>query len=138
MKKENFQRLYGISEKVFKLMVKILEEADVKKKKFGGRPSKLTIEQKLQMTLQYWRQYRTYFEIGLDFGISESVCYKNIIWVEDILIKSKAFALPTRSEVLKEKNKILIDVTETKIERPKQKQKKFIRVRKSNTRSKSR
>lgn len=62
MKKENFQRLYGIPEKVFKLMVNILEDADIKKKKLGGRPSKLTIEQKLQMTLQYWRQYRTYFE----------------------------------------------------------------------------
>jgi hypothetical protein len=106
--------------------------------KLGGRPSKLTIEQKLKMTLQYWRQYRTYFEIGLDFGISESVAYKNIIWVEDTLIKSGEFNLPTREEVMKEKNPILIDVTETKIERPKKKQKKFIRVRKSNTRLKHR
>jgi hypothetical protein len=138
MKKENFQRLYGIPEKTFKYMIKILEKEDIKKMKLGGRPSKLTIEQKLKMTLQYWRQYRTYFEIGLDFGISESVAYKNIIWVEDTLIKSGEFNLPTREEVMKEKNPILIDVTETKIERPKKKQKKFIRVRKSNTRLKHR
>jgi hypothetical protein len=138
MKKENFQRLYGIPEKTFKYMIKILEKEDIKKMKLGGRPSKLTIEQKLKMTLQYWRQYRTYFEIGLDFGISESVAYKNIIWVEDTLIKSGEFNLPTREEVMKEENPILIDVTETKIERPKKKQKKFIRVRKSNTRLKHR
>ncbi len=62
MKKSHFQRLYGIPEKVFKLMVKILTEADIKKKKLGGRPSKLTIEQKLQMTLQYWRQYGTFLK----------------------------------------------------------------------------
>ena len=138
MKKTDFQRLYGIPEKVFKLMIKILEKAEIEKKKLGGRPSKLTIEQKLKMTLQYWRQYRTYFEIGLDFGISESVCYRTIVWVEDMLIKSKQFALPTRKEVMQEKNPVLIDCTETKIERPKRKQKKFIRVRKSNIRSKPR
>ncbi len=42
-------------------------------------------------------------QIGLDFGLSESVAYKNIIWVEDVLIKSGAFSLPTRQEVMKEK-----------------------------------
>ncbi len=57
MKKSDFQRLYGIPEKAFKLMVKILEKAELEKKKLGGRPSRLTIEQKLKMTLQYWRQY---------------------------------------------------------------------------------
>ena len=43
MKKTDFQRLYGIPEKVFKLMIKILEKAEIEKKKLGGRPSKLTI-----------------------------------------------------------------------------------------------
>jgi len=138
MNKNDFQRLYGTSEKTFKYMVKILEKAEIEKKKLGGRPSKISIEDKLKMTLQYWRQYRTYFEIGLDFKISESACCRTIIWVENTLIKSGNFALPARQEVLQEKNKILIDVTETKIERPKKKQKKFIRVRKSNIRSKRR
>jgi hypothetical protein len=31
MKKENFQRLYGIPEKTFKYMIKILEKEDIKK-----------------------------------------------------------------------------------------------------------
>ncbi len=111
MKQKNFQRFYGIPEKTFKYLVKILEEADKKKMKFGGRPSKLTVVQKLQMTLQYWRQYRTYFEIGLDFQISESMCYRTIIWVENTLIKSGEFNLPTREEVMQEKNPIIIDVS---------------------------
>ena len=75
--KQKINRYHGIHQKTFDIMIKILEKAEIKKKKLGGR--KLTIKEKLCMTLQYWRQGRTYFEIGHDFGLSESVAYKNII-----------------------------------------------------------
>lgn len=135
--KNQFKRLLGIDKKTFKYMVKILEEADIKKKKLGGRPSKLSIEQKLLLTLQYWREYRTYFAIGQDFKISESYCYKTVIWVEDTLVKSRAFALPNAKEVMKEKI-LVIDATESKIERPKRGQKKFTLAKRSSTRLKPR
>lgn len=133
-----FKRYWGFDEKTFNLMLKILEIEDIKKMKKGGRPSKLTVRQKLEMTLKYWRQYGTYFEIGQDFKITESVAYKNIIWVENTLIKSRAFALPNKQKVLKEQNSdtVVVDVIETRIERSKCRQKKFIRGRKKFTLSK--
>ena len=54
--------------------------------------------------------------------MSESTAYKTIRWVEDTLIKHPLFALPGRKELLKsdrEYEVILIDATETPIERPK-------------------
>ncbi|QYF48981.1 hypothetical protein RHABOEDO_001231 [Candidatus Rhabdochlamydia oedothoracis] len=53
---------------------------------------------------------------------SESTAYKTIKWVEYTLIKHPLFALPGRKELLKsdmEYDVILIDATETPIERPK-------------------
>ena len=46
------------------------------------------------MTLEYLREYRTYFHIGKSYGVSESYAYKIIKWVEDVLIKDGSFALP--------------------------------------------
>ena len=89
------------------------------------------------MTLEYLREYRTYFHIANNYGLRENTCYRNIIWVEDTLIKSKEFSLPKRKELLEENNEIeaiLVDATESPIERPKkyQTQKKFIQERRKN------
>lgn len=56
------------------------------------------------MTLEYLREYRTYFHIGQSYGISESSAYKAIRWIEDILIKHPDFALPGRKALLKSDN----------------------------------
>lgn len=103
-------------------MIKILEEADKKKKTKGGRRNKLSMESQLLMALEYIREYRTYFHVSQSYGISESSCYKGIKWIEDTLIKHPDFALPGRKVLLKsdmEYDVVLIDATETPIERPK-------------------
>ena len=74
------------------------------------------------MALEYIREYRTYFHVSQSYGISESSCYKAIKWIEETLIKHPDFALPGRKALLKsdmEYEVILIDATETPIERPK-------------------
>jgi hypothetical protein len=74
------------------------------------------------MALEYIREYRTYFHIATSYGISESVAYKIVRWVEDTLIKDPVFALPGRKALLKsdmEYEVLLIDASETPIERPK-------------------
>ncbi|UZQ31008.1 MAG: transposase family protein [Spiroplasma phoeniceum] len=43
------------------------------------------------MALSYWREYRTYFHLAKSFDISESSFYRNIKWIEDILIKNSDF-----------------------------------------------
>ena len=69
------------------------------------------------------------------YGISESWCYRNCRWVEDTLIKSRHFSLPGKKALLKSDNElkvILIDASETPIERPKKrvKNKKLIKKKK--------
>jgi transposase len=121
---EQFRRLTGVKRSTFKKMIEILKEADQKKKIRGGRKSKLSIEDRLLMALEYIREYRTYFHIATSYGLSESVAYKIVRWVEDTLIKDAAFALPGRKALLKsdmEYEVILIDASETPIERPKKK-----------------
>ncbi len=79
------------------------------------------------MALEYIREYRTYFHIATSYGVSESVAYKIVRWVEDTLIKDPVFALPGRKALLKsdmEYEVLLIDASETPIERPKKKSEK--------------
>jgi hypothetical protein len=88
----------------------------------GGRNPKLKTEEVLLMTLEYLREYRTYFHISKGYGVSESYAYKLIRWAEDTLIKSKVFSLPGRKALLKsdvEYEVVLIDATETPIEHSK-------------------
>jgi hypothetical protein len=76
------------------------------------------------MTLEYLREYRTYFHLGQSYEISESSCYRSCRWIEDTLIKSKEFSLPGKKALLDKKNDlevVLIDASETPIERPKKK-----------------
>ncbi len=119
---EAFRRLTGIKRSTFKKMVDVLRTTEVYKKSSGGKPNVLGIEDRLLMTLEYLREYRTYFHIAGSYGISESSCYRNIKWVEDILIKHKDFALPGRKALLKsdiDYEVILIDAAESPCERPK-------------------
>jgi hypothetical protein len=71
---------------------------------------------------EYLREYRTYFHLGHSYGLSESACYRACGWVEDTLIKSGKFSLPGKKALLKsdmEYEVILVDASETPIERPK-------------------
>ena len=88
----------------------------------GGRTPKLSIEDLLLATLEYLREYRTYAHIAASFGIAESNIYRGIKWVEDTLIQDGTFSLPGRKTPLKsdmECEVILVDATESPIERPK-------------------
>jgi hypothetical protein len=74
------------------------------------------------MTMEYIREYRTYFLKATNYGISESIAFKIIRWIEDTLIKHPDFALPGRKALLKtdmEYNVVLVDSSEIPIERPK-------------------
>jgi hypothetical protein len=114
----------GVRKTIFHEMLEIARIADAKQMVKGGRPSHLRIEDKLLMSLEYLREYRTYFHLGQSYGVSESTCYKNCKWIEDTLIKDKKFVLPGKKVLLKSDAPIevvLIDATETPIERPKKK-----------------
>lgn len=133
---EKFRRLAGVKRTTFEKMVLILEQSDKNKKIHGGRKNKLSIRNMLLMTLEYIREYRTYFHISQSYGVSESTAYKTVRWIEDTLIKHPDFALPGRKALLKsdvEYDVVLIDATETPIERPKKSKSTFILGRKKST-----
>jgi hypothetical protein len=119
---KEFRRVTGVKRETFNVMVEILTTAHKSKKSRGGRPNKLSIEDMLLMALEYIREYRTYLHIATSYGLSESNTFETIKWVENILVKSKEFRLPGRKALLKSDNEfevILIDATESPIERPK-------------------
>ena len=133
---EKFRRLTGVKHKTFKKMAEILRAAYAQKKRKGGRPNKLFVEDMLLMALEYLREYRTYFHIGQSYGLSESNAYQTIKWVEDTLIKDGTFSLPGKKALLKSDSEyeiVLIDATETPIERPKRGSGNGIPERKSDT-----
>jgi Helix-turn-helix of DDE superfamily endonuclease len=117
-----FRRLTGVKPRTFEKMLEVLTYAERGKRRRGGKASEISLPDRLLMTLEYWREYRTYFHISQSYGLSEGQCYYIIRWVEDTLIKSGEFSLPGRKALLKsdmEFEVVMIDATESPCERPK-------------------
>jgi hypothetical protein len=57
-----FRRCCGVKPETFEQMVKVVAAEKMLQTK-PGRPSKLSIEDQVLMTLTYWREYRTYFHL---------------------------------------------------------------------------
>lgn len=120
LKPEEFKRLCGVRPETFNQMVAVMQQAKQQLK--PGRPSKLSLEDQVLMTLEYLREYRTYFHIAQTWGVYESTTYRIIRSVEDTLIRSKKFRLPGKKKLLAPEHEIeivVVDVTESPIERPK-------------------
>jgi Helix-turn-helix of DDE superfamily endonuclease len=106
LKPTEFKRLCGVTPATFQDMVKVLAaEKVLAKKRMRARrvsrrfsapsravfPSKLSLEDQLLMTLEYWREYRTYFHMGTNWGLDETSVLRIVRKVENILIKSGLF-----------------------------------------------
>jgi hypothetical protein len=59
---EGFRRLTGIKRATFEVILDILRLAEALLKAQGGKPNKLALEDRVLMTLEYLREYRTYFK----------------------------------------------------------------------------
>ena len=117
-----FRRITGVKRATFKKMVEILQKGYAEKHRRRGRKPKLSIEDLLLATLEYLRENCTYAHIAASCGIAESNIYRGIKWVEDTLIQDGTFSLPGRKTPLKsdtEYEVILVDATESPVERPK-------------------
>lgn len=130
----DFKRLAGVHRSLFKEMVQVLEEAEELKKKLG-RPHTLSIEDQLLLTLNYLRHYNTQLELSANYAIAESNVNRTIQKVENTLMKSRQFALPKRQQRTAEHhfNWVIMDATETPIERPQKNRKTPTVVRKKDT-----
>ena len=134
---KEFRRLTGVKRKTFEEMIVILRLEEEKKLSNGGRKPSIVIEDQILMMLEYLREYRTYFHISQSYNLSESACFRIIKWVENTLIRSRKFSLPGKNALLKAENEfevILIDVTESPIERPKKNKKNTTLAKRNGTR----
>ena len=119
-----FKRLVGVPRELFDDMVKILQDSETQKKK-SGRPHTLSIEDQLLLTLNYLRNYNTQLELSATYAIAESNVNRTIQKVENSLMKSRFFTLPKRTMLTADENFnwVIMDVTESPIERPKKTEK---------------
>lgn len=119
----SFKRLTGVQPATF------LDMCDALKKHLpsGGRTPTLCLQDRLLLTLMYWREYRTQLHIGQTYGVSESTVSRTVRVVEDALMRSGRFRLPGKKVLLhtdRTGNSVLyqvvvVDATECSVERPK-------------------
>ena len=133
----DFKRYSGVQPETFQRMVEVVSTHLSKKRRVSGRPTKLAVEDQVLMTLEYWREYRTFFHIATSWGIHESSVWRTIRRVEDILTKSTALKLPGKKVLQPSDHEIefiVVDVAETPVERPKKSSNLTIAARRSGTR----
>ena len=116
-----FKRLTGVKRETFERMLGVLKASEQRKKRLG-RPSKLFLADQLLLTLMYWREYRTQFHIAKSYGVHEANANRIIRKIEGALAASGAFTLPSKRAVRSaegaELSFVVIDATETPVERP--------------------
>ena len=133
-----FKRVVGVKRSTYIVMVEEYHRAEeVRKKghKVGGRKPKLSEGDRVLFMLEYYREYRTLAHMGIDYGISEGHASKVVRDVESVLIKSGKFSLPSKRVLYEADHPIefvLIDATESPIERPKKSKEGTIQERRGN------
>lgn len=126
LKDNKYQQIFGVQKPTFEAMLAILEEEFELLHKQGGRPPKLSVLDRLVITLGYYREYRTMEHMGFDYDISKSRISDAVKWVEGTLLENGTFSLPSKRELLKPDTEIeivIVDATEQETERPKKNKK---------------
>ena len=135
---ENFKRVVGVKRATFEVMVEEYKKSEAERKKghkVGGRKPKLCEEDRVLFMLEYYREYRTLYHMGIDYGISEGQASKLVRDVERVLIKSGKFSLPSKRVLYEADNEIefiIIDATESPIQRPKKSKEPTIQGKRNN------
>jgi hypothetical protein len=129
-----FKRLCGVRRDTFAEMSAILHPHLERQGRRGGQ-AKLSVEDQLLVALEYWREYRSQFHIGVSWGLHETTVGRIVRKVEDLLIKSGKFRLPSQRQLYQpgwEWKVMVVDVGEIEIERP-QKNRNATTVANKNT-----
>jgi hypothetical protein len=117
-----FRRVTGMRRRTFNKMLMIIIAAEAIRRSKGGPKPKLSIEDMLLAAIEYWREYRTYLHISVEYELSESQIFRTVKWVENVLIADGTFSLPGKKVLADGKSDyeiVLFDATESPIERPK-------------------
>ena len=124
---EHFKRRFGVHRTTFKQLHNALKPLWRATAKPGAKP-KLALGDRILVCLEYWREYRTYFHIASSWKVSESTVCRIVHWVEDHLMRCGQFRLAGKKRLVQgfgTPQVVVMDVTETPIERPKHRQRQF-------------
>jgi len=135
---KKFKRLIGVNKETFEAMIDIFkayEEERTRNHGIGGRKG-LIPEDRVLLMLSYYREYRTLEHIGFDYGVSEATASRVVREVEKVLIKSGKFSLPSKRALYGndiDLEFVVIDATESPIQRPKKSKESIIQARRDST-----
>ena len=135
-KEAAFRQVTGVTRETYRAMLEVIQTAYGETHKNRGRHRKLSREDMLLMTLEYYKEYRSMECIGASYGLTKASVGKVIRWVEEALVKSGKFSLPGKKKLLEptiEFEVIVVDTTETPIQRPNNKQRQYYSGKKNDT-----
>jgi hypothetical protein len=119
---KDFKRITGVTREVFEKMLEELRGKYREDHTHGGQRG-MSVDLRLTLALEYWREYRTYDHMSNDHQIKKSVINRAVLWVEDVLSESGEFKIAELKERFKPGEDssisvIIVDVEEQAIERP--------------------
>ena len=135
---KDFKRVIGAKRDTFKDMVKVVNRYYRERKVKGGTTRALSTNDEVLLMLEYYREYRTFKHLGVDYGVSESTAHYIVTKIEKILINEPQFHLEKLKHIEPESgdNDIeitVVDVTESQCERPKKSKNITTQERKKST-----
>jgi Helix-turn-helix of DDE superfamily endonuclease len=125
---DKFRRMLGVNKKQFDQIYVLFSDYVNLNWTKRGRSSEFKLVDRLILTFRYLRDYPTFVVLGNEFGISESFANKIFNKVSQSLVK--VLALPNLKDLENQFNsqnktlqKVIIDISEQKTERPKKSKK---------------
>lgn len=107
-------------------MLKVVEKQYYLDHCSGGRKDGPTPRERLEITLKYNRQYVSQRYLAAEYNVAKSCISPIVIWVMKVIVKDGNFSLPNKTENIYDKSEDrIIDVTESRIDRPSKNQKEW-------------
>jgi len=77
---KEFKRITGVTREVFEKMLEVLKKKYKEDHARGGQTG-MSVEMRLTLALEYWREYRTYEHMSNDHQIARSMINRAVLWV---------------------------------------------------------
>jgi hypothetical protein len=135
---KTFKRLVGVNLGAFcvilnKYKAELEKYKDEKMFRRQGRKSQFSLENQLLLCFLYLRNYDTFINLGIKFGISESYAHKRFEFSKMILLRCLNVPDELSLNDALQTNLIAIDVSEQAIERPVKHQENYYSGKKNST-----
>lgn len=122
---EDYQTIFGVK-KTFEKMLEAVDKCYQEEHKKGGRKDGVTPRERLEITLKYLRQYVSQRYLAKEYDTAKSNISPIFKWTLKVLVKNNNFSLPNKVDNINDTSEErIIDATESRIDRPKEKQQEW-------------